>query len=848
MNLSSRLKEVWRRLALVPVLSAVLAMALAGWAVWHVVHRRTTAQTSATAAASHHHSPRLESVRNVLLISIDTCRADRLSCYGYPRKSTPNIDAVAREAVLFQQAIAPAPMTLPSHSSMMTGTYPPVHGVRANDGYRLAESNMTLARLLRDAGYQTAAFVGGFPLDARFGLNQGFQTYDGRFGAEGGSHDRRTAEEVTRRGLAWLDAQNKEPDKKPFFLFLHYYDAHWPYQPPPPFDKTFADDPYAGGIAYVDASIGRVVGRLRESGLYDNTLIIIVGDHGESLGEHGERTHSFFTYQSTLRVPLVVRAPGLGGGREVQQAVNLVDLMPTTLSLLGQAQPERIEGTDLRDCLEGKPRQGPPPIGYFESLEPAAFNCCPLQGVLEGRWKYIRAPRPELYDLDRDPNEQQDLAAKEVATARRLRDRLEEMLETMKSAAAPGGSALMDREASARLQSLGYVGGPVERSEFDPRSEDPKDFGPVAAKVDQANEFNRTHRFQEAKKVCLEIVAMRPNLVPPYLILGEYANREQRPDEAVALLSKALSILKDAKKSKTVPSAVENHQIAAIRSHLGISLLMQGKMEESVAELLAALALEPDSADLQYDVGNVRAAQGKTDEAIGYYRKALELDPKYSDAHHNLGTSLAALGRVDEAISHYEKALEITPRAADVHAHLADALLLRGRVDEAVAHYRKALEIKSDNLRVQVSLADILAGRGEGDEAIAHYRKALEIKPDDADALNNLGLCLAGRGQLDEAITLYRKTLEVRPDYAPAHNNLGLAFAARGKYDEAIGHYEKAIAIKPDFAAAHNNLGAALAAGRGQMAEAIKHFQKALEIQPNYVGARQNLERARSKQ
>jgi arylsulfatase A-like enzyme/Tfp pilus assembly protein PilF len=828
------------------LLTLLVATISAGLTIWYFTVRPPAGtEIIAPGVPARSPYPRVPSIQNVVLISIDTCRADRLSCYGYPRPSTPNIDAVAREAVLFKQAIAPVPMTLPSHSSIMTGTYPPVHGVRGNDGYRLAPlspdgqaGNVTLAKILRDAGYQTAAFVAGFPLDARFGLNQGFQTYDGQFGEEGSSHDRRSAEEVNRLGLAWLEAREKEPADpplvplspgvidtsgqhrvpRPFFLFLHYYDAHAPYQPPPPFDKIFADDPYAGGIAHVDAAIGQVIGRLRALGLYDNTLVIIVGDHGESLGEHGESTHSFFVYQSTLRVPLVIRAPGTCGGgklqhREVEQTVNLVDLMPTVLSLLGLAQPERVEGADLRDSLEGRPRQGAAPASYFESLAPAAYNCCALQGLIEGRWKFIRAPRPELYDLERDPKEMDNVVMKDTDTARRLRDRLEEMLEAMKPAAAPGGSLLVDREAARRLESLGYVGGPAPRSEFDSHSEDPKDFAPVAAKIHDASELNRTGRFDEAKKAYLEIVALRPNLAPPYMILGEYANREKQPGEAISLLSKALSILTEArKKSTTMPSAVQNRQIAAVRSHLGISLLMQGKTAESLAELKAALALDPELADLQYDVGNVCAALGQTSEAIGHYRKAVELDPQHENAHHNLGTMLAASGRLDEAIGHFQRSLEIKP----------------------------------DNVRAQVSFADLLAGRGLVDQAIAHYRKALEIEPNDVDACNNLGFALAGRGKIDEAIALYRKTLQIRPDYAPAHNNLGLALAGRRQFDEAIAHYEKAIQIKPDFAAAHNNLGVALASGRGDMNAAIKHFHRALEIQPKYEGARQNLERART--
>ncbi len=296
-----------RRASLVAV---VLAAALVVWAGWHFLRRRpqeAAGQGNPPAAAAGGHAG-INGIRNVLLVSIDTCRADHLGCYGYKRPTTPNIDAVAQDGTIFKMALTPVPVTTPAHSSMFTGTYPPTHGVRLNTYDRLADSNVTLAKLLRDAGYQTAAFVGGFPLDSRFGLNQGFDTYDGRFTEKNLS--KRAAEDVSRPALAWLEDHGKQP----FFLFLHYYDAHYPYEPHPADTAPYADDPYAGEIAYIDHCIGRVLDRLRARGLYDNTLVIITGDHGEGLGEHGETAHGFFIYQSTLRVPLVIRAPGTMSG------------------------------------------------------------------------------------------------------------------------------------------------------------------------------------------------------------------------------------------------------------------------------------------------------------------------------------------------------------------------------------------------------------------------------------------------------------------------------------------------------------------------------------------------------
>ena len=327
---------------------------------------------------------------------------------------------------------------------------------------------------------RTAAFVGAFPLDARFGLNQGFDTYDGRFSEEGkkrGFFGRRTGEEVNRPALAWLEDHARQP----FFLFLHYYDAHHPYTPHPPHTSAYADDPYAGEIAYIDNCIGRVLDRLRALGVYDNTLVIITGDHGEGLGEHGEDTHGFFIYQSTLHVPLVIRAPRCGKGIQVEGNVSLVDIVPTVLDLLGLKTPARVEGVSLRAALEGGPVPDRRQAIYAESLEAATFGCSPLHGILEGPWKYILAPRPELYDLAQDPGERTNLAGKQPQVAQRLRGRLEAMLKELEAAAPRRGPSTVDPEAVKRLESLGYVsgGGPLPASALDATREDPKDFLPT---------------------------------------------------------------------------------------------------------------------------------------------------------------------------------------------------------------------------------------------------------------------------------------------------------------------------------------------------------------------------------
>jgi arylsulfatase A-like enzyme/Flp pilus assembly protein TadD len=682
------------RLALTALVIAALA---AGWGIWHFSLARR----------------RINGIRNVVLVSIDTCRADHLSCYGYPRQTTPNIDALAQDGVLFKSAFTPVPMTLPAHTSMLTGTYPPIHGVRLNDGYRVSTSNVTLAKIMQAAGYQTAAFIGGFPLDSRFGINQGFQTYDDNFpgGREIDSENRRKAEEVDRPAMTWLEKHSG----KPFFLFLHYYDAHFPYALEPPFASTYADDPYAGEIAYVDRCIGQVLDKLRALGLYDNTLVIVTGDHGEGLGEHRERAHGFLIYQSTLDVPLIVRAPRGGvRGSQVNEHVSLVDIVPTVLGLIGLSTPPQVQGVDLRGYLEGTSASKRQEPIYGESLWPNWFGCSPLYGIVDGAWKYIRSPKPELYDLSRDRGEKANVVDKEPQVADRLRVRLEESLKAMASAADRRGNVSLDKEAMRRLESLGYVGGGVVQGDpsSDLKLEDAKDFLPVFQHFQTINTSFLEKRYPEAKKGCLEFVSLHPKIFIPYVWLGVIALDEHRAADAVRHFSTAMSILTESKDT-------------AARSPLGA--------EANDYWVVRCLV----------DIGSALMEEGKLDQAIVELKRALGIDPECFGVHNNLGLALER----------------------------------QGKLDEAIAHYRKALKIEPDNVAVCYSLGLALARRGQFDEAITHYRNALAHQPDMVAAHNDLGAALAGRGQFDEAIVHYRKALASQPQYAPAQNNLAWLLA-----------------------------------------------------------------------
>ena len=699
-------------------------------------------------------SSRIRGIRNVVLISIDTCRADHLSCYGYKRNTTPHIDAVAREGVLFQQALSPVPFTRPAHSTMFTGTYPPTHGVRLNNVEILAGDNVTLAEILRDAGYQTAAFVSGFPMDAKFGVNQGFDTYDGRFTRKmAGSPDpvERTAEEVSRPAILWLEAHAA----KPFFLFLHYYDAHLPYQPPPPYASEYADDPYAGEIAYVDSWIGQVLDRLRALGAYDDTLIVITADHGESLGEHGESSHGYFIYQGTQHVPLVIRAPHGSKGRKFDGRVSLVDLLPTVLDLAGLKTPAQVQGVSLRNGLEGGRAPDARRTLYCESLHPAQFACSPLNGIVEGAWKYIRAPRQELYDLTKDPGEKSNVIEKEPQVAERLRDRLDEMLPEMEAAAPQRGPTTADPDAVSRLQSLGYIGGDQTpaSSAFDSRLEDPKDFVPTYERLENANALSHADRVPEAEKELLDIVSGRPGLIPAHRMLAQIASEAHRPADAVEHYNKIVDIL-TAPQDPTKPAPAFRGDLPALQFSLAFALREMGREGDAIEHYEEALKIKPDYIEAQNSLGLTLVHLGRIPEAIARYEQALKIKPDYEQAHNNLANVLERTGRHAEAVAHYEQALKIKPDYMDAHYNLGLALMQAGQLVEAIGHYEQAAKIKPDSLVALDTLSAAYAEAGRYDEAVATAQAALDL----ARASNLPRIA----DELQSRLALYRDRLPAR--------------------------------------------------------------------------------------
>ena len=454
-------------------------------------------------------------IKSVILISIDTLRADHLGCYGYSRDISPNLDSLAAESLLFNHAITPIALTIPAHSSMMTGTNPYQHQVHDNTSTRLGESSITLAEILKEKGFATGAVIGAFALDARFGLNQGFDSYDDDFEAKDDTLDflpfsiERKAEDVTRLALGWLDKHQAEE----FFLFVHYYDPHdtyhWHEDTGFKYPSVFPSpaDCYDSEIAYTDGYVGRIIETLKRKGLYDSTLLIVVGDHGEGLKDHKEGGHGFYIYHSTVHVPLIVKLPGVSTGVRINEVVGIIDIVPTVCELLGIEPPREVEG---RNLLAGAPEDEERMI-YCESMMPTVYNGQSLLGLVGNRYRYIHTTRPELYDLYRDPRENDDLIDEHPDLAAKFEDRLLATVSGMENRS--GDSKIeLDAESLARLAALGYVGGATEEDyNLEGTKEDPKDLVEFHEGWEEINLLIENEDFAAAKVQVLEAIAARPD-------------------------------------------------------------------------------------------------------------------------------------------------------------------------------------------------------------------------------------------------------------------------------------------------------------------------------------------------
>jgi len=731
---------------------------------------------------------------NVVLITLDTLRADHVGAYGATMVRTPHLDRLAGQGVVFEQAMTTAPLTLPAHSSIMTGQFPPVHGVRDNGGFFLGPEQVTLAEILTDRGYQTGATVGAFVLDSKWGLDQGFGTYQDDFDLTGIkamslASVKRPGNEVVDLALNWMEGVADQQ----FFAWLHLYDPHAPYESPEPYRSEYRGHPYRGAIAFTDAQVGRVFDFLDARGLADNTIVIVTADHGEGLGEHGEETHGFFVYETSMRVPLIVRAPGRGlvPGR-VRQPVRTVDIMPTVLDLLGTKPPVPIEGVSLVPLMSGAASELALD-GYGEAMYPLHhYGWSELTTLRSDRYKLIDAPRPELYDLERDPNELVNLFDERRTVADAMLRQLRERKRVMEADAPEAPKTEdVDPETRARLAALGYVGSFVATSS-EPSSgrADPKDkielFNLMTTARDVAKEADAG---AEAIAMLRSVVAEDPDVIDAWFMLGNEYFKQNRWTEAIAQFRRALELKPD-------------YDLAII--NMANAYRRLGRDDAALAGYEHYVTIDPKNAYVQYQIGEIHMDRRDLARAEAAFAQALSIDPKLASARVATGVLAYERGQLPQAEQLLREALALKPEVRLAHYNLALIAEARGNDVAAEAAYRAELEQHPTAFKASFNLGRLKARQGQVREAAAWYQQSIDTNAEFAEGYFYLAKAKLDEGrELDQAVSLARKGLTLQPDGETSplgHFVIGGVLMKQGRPAEAERELAKGLALEATLA------------------------------------------------
>ena len=654
---------------------------------------------------------------NLLLITLDTTRADHLGCYGYKKAATPNLDRLAAEGWRFNRAYCSAPLTLPSHATILSGLEPVAHGVR-NNGHYLPAGIKTITEVLAASGYKTAAFVSSFSVDSRFGLDRGFESYDDTFEENlpfKTNNAERRAEETFAHFSAWLE---KNYQKK-FFGWVHYYDPHLPYDPPSPYKEDFASQPYDGEIAYMDFYVGKILDALKSKGVLDKTIIIIAGDHGEGLGDKIERGHGLFLYEETVRVPLIIWNKKIFPKRgTADQTVRLLDIAPTVLELCGaEASQLPVQGKSLLAIIEKKEKKERSAL--LETFYPREnFGWSELVALVEDRWKYIQCPRPELYDLKADPEERKNLFDSSPEIAARLKKQLESDLllaggQGMNKLSGGSGPTAADTE---KLRSLGYLNfAPARTSSGWP---DPKEKLDLLNLIQQAQAAEYQENYAEAEQLYLKILAEVPDSPASYVNLAIAQARQKKMEEAIETLKKGLARLPDS-------------EILLVR--LGHTYLVSGKVAEAFSTMNQVLQLNPRNVDALTVCAGILDTIGRKEEAQKYYEQALAIEPESKYLRMSYAGNLASNGKLREAIEIYKKLINDYPGDQSFYQFIGIAYSYLGEHDQALFYLKQALAI-SPTRSGYFNLAVACQKAGLTREAVEYYKLYLENSSGDNPA------------------------------------------------------------------------------------------------------------------
>ncbi len=628
---------------------------------------------------------------NVILITLDTTRADRMGFLGSQRGLTPNLDALARQSVVFTHAYSQVPITTSSHATILTGTYPQFHKI-SDFGIPLRQDLPYASSIFKQRGYHTAAFVGSLVLDPQTrsapGFDRGFDTFDAGYRRRHAGESRystieRRGGEVVAHALAWL---NQHP-RGPFFLWVHLYDAHDPYDPPEPFKTKYASAPYDGEIAYVDSAVGKLLAQLRVRGLYDGALIAVMADHGEALGEHGEATHGVFLYDETIHVPLLFKFPQQNAkGERIEGRAQLVDVLPTLLQAAKVAIPAQVQGQSLLPMLKGPartssgPTVAPERAAYSESDYPQhTFGWSSLRALRTGKYLFIDAPRQELYDQAADPKAEHNLASTSGAVASTLASQLEAFRQ--KTASAGEAPALAeDPELQQKLAALGYIAGSTSTSlGIQQSGADPKDKVEVVNLLHEAEIAKEEMQFQKAVPLLEKVVTLEPHLPIAYLQLGTALTALKQYEKAIPILRNAVEMRQDL--------IVPRYQLAS-------ALFETGDFAGAALELETVVTRSPGWGEARFLLATTYARQDRMPDAIKEYQKVIALRPNHYGAHLLLGRALSLQGDQNAALPELNKAASLQPQSPEPHRFLADAYTQLGRTADATREHQKADRLK----------------------------------------------------------------------------------------------------------------------------------------------------------
>ena len=687
---------------------------------------------------------------NVLLITLDTLRADYLSCYKQGNANTPNIDRIARDGVVFERCISQTPLTLPAHISILTGTYPLYHQVRDNGGFQVPPQLEFISETLQTNGFVTSAFIGAYVLHSRWGVNQGFTTFSDDFDLEQyddpESEIEKKAEDVLENAKTWLKGNGHE---KKFFAWIHLYDPHIPYAPPPPFNAKYPDNPYRGEVEYVDEQLGKFFAFLEEEGFAKNTLIIITGDHGEGLWQHNESTHGIFIYETTVWVPLIIKAPFAFPVKKVDQIVEHVDIVPTILQAAGLPVPPSCQGESLLDLMQGE-KGHKKKLAYTESYYARFYRgWSQLQGLYRDEYKYILAPNDELYDVNQDPEEKNNLSIRKSFMKKKLRDNLQQFVAAKsKNAIHP---QRLDKRSQADvkiLETLGYLTTLADTS-GKTNLPDPKDMAHLSNEYAEAKRLMNSGQWDEAIIRFKKIAVEDPHTVDVYLHLASLYAMKKMYKEAVEYYHETLKLKPD----------YNNAMISLVQC-----LQSMGQFDEAISEAQRFLDMFPQDYALLIELASAFFSKGENQKALEALKKSIEIESVNSQAYLCMGEIYLQQRDLNEAESSINKAISIYPKLQSANYDLGRIKEARGDTASAAEYYKKELEIHPNHLFAAFALAEMLKKAGDYEQAVTYYRKAIDIEPGFKTPYFLLAAYYLEKGEhLQEAVELCKTGIQIEP-------------------------------------------------------------------------------------